>query len=248
MRIVTGYTGTPHITSNDDQGLLQGIFGTGGYILPVRSKFAATLISANEVQIGDGEGVFQGVHFRIEPETTESVTIENGSQGMSRIDLICVRYEKDVDTGVESVSLVVLKGTPAASSPTAPTPTTGNILEGDLLAEMPLYKVEIVNLAVDSVALMASVEPSISTLNNKLRRTILTENNISVAANGYTDVTLTRTDGGIFFGATVRLTATANAFAVINNVNATQIVVRIRNVTSNALSGISVDVWVISSH
>ena len=132
MKIVTGYTGTPHITSNDDQGLLQGIVGTGSYILPVSSQFAYTLISANELQISDGEGVLQGVHFRIDPGTTESVTIENGSQGMQRVDLVCVRYNKAVDTGVESVSLVVHKGTPAASSPVAPTPVSGDILAGDL--------------------------------------------------------------------------------------------------------------------
>ena len=35
MKIVTGYTGTPHITSNDQQGFNQGVFGTGNIVLGV---------------------------------------------------------------------------------------------------------------------------------------------------------------------------------------------------------------------
>lgn len=154
MKIVTGFRGENHITSNDDQGRNQGIFGTGSYVLPVRSKFAATLVSANELQIGDGEGVLQGVHFRTEPTSTDSVTIENGSQGMLRTDLVCVRYEKNAETAVESVSWVVYTGTPAASNPVTPSYTEGDILAGDTVAEMPMYKVNLNGITVQSVTAM----------------------------------------------------------------------------------------------
>lgn len=157
MRIVTGYTGEKHITANDDQGLLQGIFGAGNYILPVRSRFAATLISSNELQIADGEGVLQGVHFRVEPETTDSVTIENGAQGMQRIDLICARYQKDPETGIESMSWINHKGTPAASNPAQPSYTVGDLLAGDTLAEFPVYAVRLNGITVQSVTLLATI-------------------------------------------------------------------------------------------
>lgn len=184
MKIVTGYTGTPHITSNDDQGLLQGIVGTGSYILSVGSQFAYTLISANELQISDGEGVLQGVHFRIEPGFTESVTIDNGSQGMQRIDLVCVRYEKVVDTGVESVSLVVHKGTPAAASPVSPTPVSGDILAGDLVAEMPLYTVTLNGLTVSNVSKVAGTSSTLSNLDSK----IVFEETTITYSNGWTTI------------------------------------------------------------
>ena len=157
MKIVTGYAGEAHITSNDDQGLLQGIFGTGNYILPVRNRFAATLISSNELQIADGEGLLQGVHFRVEPDTVDSLTIENGSQGMQRIDLVCARYEKNAETEIESVSWVVKKGTPAASNPATPSVTPGDLLAGDTLAEFPIYSIRLNGITIQSVTLLATI-------------------------------------------------------------------------------------------
>lgn len=141
MKIVTGYTGSPHITSNDEQGKNQGIFGTGNSVLDVGNKFNATLTNANTVTIEDGEGVMQGVHFRIEPGTTETVNIQNGTSGYKRIDLICARYTKNAVTGVEAVNLVVITGTPSSSTPTEPTYTQGDILSGDTQADFPLWKV-----------------------------------------------------------------------------------------------------------
>lgn len=157
MKIVTGYAGEAHITSNDDQGLLQGIFGSGSYILPVRGRFAATLVSSNELQISDGEGVLQGVHFRTEPGTTDSVTIENGTQGMQRIDLICARYQKDAETGIETMTWINHKGTPAESNPATPSITSGDLLAGDTLAEFPIYSVRLNGITVQSVTLLAII-------------------------------------------------------------------------------------------
>ena len=121
MKIVTGYRGTPHISSNDQQAFNQAIFGSDNYVLNVGSKFSATLSDVNTVTIADGEGVLQGVHFRIDPGTTEDVNIANGATGYKRIDYICARYTKNALTGIEDVSLVVVEGTPDASTPTAPT-------------------------------------------------------------------------------------------------------------------------------
>ena len=146
MKIVTGYTGTPHVTSNAAQALNQGIFGIGDYVLDVGNKFTATLTDANTVTIQDGEGVMQGVHFRIDPGTTEAVTISNGTSGYNRIDLICARYTKNAITGIEDVSLVVVEGTPDASTPTEPTVNSGTILTGSSPVDFPLYKVSLSGL------------------------------------------------------------------------------------------------------
>lgn len=141
MKIVTGYTGMPHITSNAMQGFNQGIFGNKSYILKVGNQLWPTLIDANHVSVADGEGIMQGVHFRIDPGTSETVDIESGTTGYKRIDLICARYTKDVLTGIEDVSLVVVKGTPDASTPSEPTYNEGDILAGDTLVDFPLFKV-----------------------------------------------------------------------------------------------------------
>lgn len=143
MKIVTGYTGQPHISSNDQQAFNQGIFGSGNNVLDIGNRFDATLTNANTVTILDGEGVIQGVHFRIEPGLTETVNIANGTVGTYRNDLICARYTKNESTGIENVSLVVIQGTPDATDPQLPDYNTGNILEGATIVDFPLYLVQI---------------------------------------------------------------------------------------------------------
>lgn len=167
MKIITGYTGTPHVTSNAAQGFNQGVIGSGNYMLDVGNKFAAVLTDATTVTISDGEGVMQGVHFRIDPGTSESVTIQSGTAGYDRIDLICARYTKDAVTGIEAVNLVVLTGTPSAT-PVEPAYTQGDILGGDTLAEFPLYEVDVNGLTphIQRLARIKPVPNSIETLFN----------------------------------------------------------------------------------
>ena len=143
MKIVTGYKGTPHISSNDQQAFNQGIFGGGNSVLDIGNRFAATLTNVNTVTVSDGEGVIQGVHFRIEPGETETVNIANGAVGSYRLDLICARYTKDPATGVENISLVLLQGMPDESDPQLPDYNTGNILEGATIVDYPLYLVQV---------------------------------------------------------------------------------------------------------
>lgn len=157
MRIVTGYTGSPHITSNADQGRNQGIFGTGSCVLNVGNKFEPTLDSVTQVSIKDGEGILQGVHFRVDPGTVDTVSIQSGTTGYNRIDLICARYTKDVDTGFEKVEWAVIQGTPSQSTPSEPSYTVGDILAGDLLAELPLFRVTFTGLTPVLADLTSSV-------------------------------------------------------------------------------------------
>ena len=157
MQIVTGYKGQSHITSNDDQGRNQGTFGTGSYVLGVGSQFTPTLISVNELQIADGEAVMQGVHFRVDPGTYDSVAIESGSQGMKRIDLVVCRYAKNASTGIESCEWVVIQGTATSGTPAVPAYTQGDILNGALVADMPFFKITLNGINVSSVETAFSV-------------------------------------------------------------------------------------------
>ena len=151
IKIVTSKKGEPHVTSADAGALNQGTFGTDDYVLNVGEKFRAELVSNNEIKIYDGEGMMQGRYWRIEPGTYESVTIDNGSQGKKRKDLIVARYTKDSETGVENVELAVLKGSETEGNATAPEATKGDIRNGDLKHEMVLYTVTLAGLNVTAV-------------------------------------------------------------------------------------------------
>lgn len=150
MKIVTGHRGEPHITPNDNQGLNQAIFGNDNYILAVGNRFEATLDTATSLSIQDGEGMMQGVHFRMEPGTVDTVELSSGVAGYNRIDLVCARYTKDSVTGVEDVQWVVIEGDPSAEDPEEPAYTEGDILAGDLVADFPIVKVTFTGLTPEA--------------------------------------------------------------------------------------------------
>ena len=151
MDIVTGFKNTAHITSWQDRDLNQGIFGSDTYILGVGSKLAATIISNNEIHIADGVIMMQGCQGVVQKGTYDTISIDNGSQGMLRKDLICIEYTKVSGTGVESLAWKVVKGTPAASSPSDPSVTSGDIQNGDSPVQVPIYRVSLNGLTVESV-------------------------------------------------------------------------------------------------
>ena len=157
MNIIAGYRGEAHITSQQLRNKNIGIFGDDVCILAVGSEMAATVISANEVDIADGILVAEGCTAEITHGTVEAMAIDNGAQGMLRTDLIVARYTKNSGTGVEDMQLEVIKGTPAASNPATPSHTTGSIADGDTTVDFPLYEVHLDGIAIDSVVRIPDV-------------------------------------------------------------------------------------------
>ena len=168
MEIITGYTGKPHVTSDQGRDVNIGIMGEGSYVLRTGMQLAAEVSSNNEIKIRDGVLMHQGCTASIKKNTYDSLTITNGSQGMKRVDLIVARYEKNKDNGIESLDLKVIQGTPAESNPAAPQYTEGDIQAGDYVADMPLYQVIIEGLNITEVKEMFKVIGSNKELSNKL--------------------------------------------------------------------------------
>lgn len=194
MNIITGYRGQPHISSQQKRDFYMGLYGdTPRIVKGIGSELAATIVSANEITIADGMVICQGCTAEIAHGTSESLTIENGSQGMLRTDLIVVRYTKDAGTGIEDMELVVIKGTPAASNPQTPAHTSGTIANGDTTVDFPLYTVNINGISITSVSAVmgkASVVNWINSILNSIGNAVLktTNKSITYAINELHDV------------------------------------------------------------
>lgn len=202
MEIITGYTGKPHVTSEQDRDVNIGVVGKGSYVLQTGMQLAAEVSSNNEIKIRDGVLMHQGCTASIKKNTYDSLIIINGSQGMKRIDLIVARYEKNQDNGIESLNLKVIQGTPAESTPTVPEYTEGDIQAGDYVADMPMYQVIIDGLNITEVKKVCEVAPDIDVLkkevaelNSKIESEPLLKRqyfsqSITVVANGVVSVTM----------------------------------------------------------
>ena len=189
MDIITGYTGTPHITAENDRDINIGIFGSKSYVLQTGTMLAAEISNNNEIKVRDGVIMHQGCAASIKKNTYDSVTINNGSQGMKRIDLIVARYDKQPETNVESLTLKVLQGTPAEESPQVPAHTEGDIQAGDTVADMPLYEVEIDGLNITEIRKVFQTMEDLESVNGNIISVEHKDIGIhAVDAGSYTDI------------------------------------------------------------
>lgn len=161
--LVTGYKGEEHIKSSDDGSFNASFFGNGQYVMEAGNQIYASIIDNNTIRVKDGDLLMHGRHIRIETNTYENMTIETGTAGTNRYDLIVMTYEKNASTGKEEARLEVIKGT-ASTSPTVPSYTKGNILEGAMKNQMPLYKVYIEGVVLKSIECLFTTIPTYKAL------------------------------------------------------------------------------------
>lgn len=184
MELITGVGATDHIDSQDDADFQRAITGPDNYVLNIGRKMEAELLSNNVVRVHDGSLIHQGRHVIIPEGESEEVTIEYGTQGEKRIDLIVSVYSKDTTSGIETEFLKSIKGTPSVDSPAIPSHIDGNIRAGDIYSEFPLYKVTLDGINIVSIDPLYEVLTSMAEL--KMMTDELNRNfKESVYADGY---------------------------------------------------------------
>lgn len=159
FEIVDGMTGTKHISSDDLSALNVATIGKANCVLKYGDDFKLTMASANSATLGTGVGMVGGKRFW--NQATTSLTVTSGTQGQKRNDLVVARYAK-TSAGIESITPVVIKGTPSTGTAADPA-TTSNDLK---LWRIPLDGISVgtpVKL-FDTVASLASLEESVSKL------------------------------------------------------------------------------------
>ena len=160
-KIITAHTGVKHITSDDAASLHQAIIGSNDYLLSDNPEdFKAVMLNADTIQMPEAEVVVQGTHIRI--LNTDKVKIEAGQNGLKRIDIIAVCYEKS-ENGVEAAELKVVKGE-AGTSPAVPLLNQSDIRNGGLYHEMPLFRVDINGVSVEAVTSVCETVKSLHSL------------------------------------------------------------------------------------
>ena len=191
--LVTGYAGAAHISAEDDGLLNAGVVGTGKYVLQTGDQLEANVQSANVIVISTGDALFEGRHVRV--SAAENVSIDNGAQGVNRNDIICIKYEKDSGTGVESASLAVVKGTATSGDPSDPAIPAGSILANATTAYMQLWRIPITGVTVGTPVKLSTTIPNLDTAAtgsvaaSRLTGTIATARIPSLAASKITSGT-----------------------------------------------------------
>lgn len=185
MEIVSGRTGKPHVTSQQFRQLIEGTVGQESCILTSGENLEPELASNNSLKIRSGMLAHHGNISSVKIGTYDAVNLSNGSQGMKRIDLVVCRYTRNAETEVESCNWVVIMGTPVSSNPVASTYTVGNLQEGDLVDDCPVFEVHYDGINVTEVRKILSVAPNLTELNSNKKvecfsKTVATDTNLLV--------------------------------------------------------------------
>lgn len=203
MKIVTGKTGTPHVASQEFRQFVEGTVGQESYILASGENLEPELSTNNLLKIRSGMMSHHGNISCVELGTYDEVTIQNGNQGMKRIDLVVNRYSKNDETGIESNDWVVLMGTPDAEAPVAPAYTEGNLQEGDLVDDCPVFEAHLDGINVTEIKKLLIVSPSI---NPDLAETVYDRSAMPIADfYDVTDFDLRKRGNEVFFNVSLSM-------------------------------------------
>ena len=116
--------GTPHISSDDLAALNEATIGKRDCVMKWGDDFKAVMTDANTCLVGTGVGMVGGKRFW--NQAAVSLTVQGGTQGQKRNDLVVARYAK-TSAGIESITPVVVKGTPTTGTPADPATTANDL-------------------------------------------------------------------------------------------------------------------------
>ena len=142
INLIEGERGKLHVTSDDARTKNALMFGTGRKVFNMDHAFEATMPDSNTVRITSGVFYDNGMFIRIDRDRYVEVPVDNGLPGTYRNDLICIRYERNIQTQLESASIVVKKGEASETKAVDPEYSVGDVLDLEVhLDEFPLYRV-----------------------------------------------------------------------------------------------------------
>ena len=116
--------GTPHISSDDLAALNEATIGKRDCVMKWGDDFKAVMTNANTCLVGTGVGMVGGKRFW--NQAAVSLTVQGGTQGQKRNDLVVARYAK-TSAGIESITPVIVKGTPSTGTPADPATTANDL-------------------------------------------------------------------------------------------------------------------------
>ena len=163
---VFAFQGKDHITASQLGRIVEGVAGKGRYVLPTLNQMTAEMQTANKVRVGTGDLVMDG--RVVTNEAAVDLTVESGTSGYKRNDLVVCRYTKNASTGVENFAAEVVKGTPTTGTAADPEVTEGDISAGSASAVMPLWRIPLDGITPGAPVRIAPVASTLKTLGDSV--------------------------------------------------------------------------------
>jgi len=160
QKAITIYTpsdAAPHIYAEDDAQLHRGMIGGSGIML-ADGNLACTVVNANTIRLASGLYSNQGYIIVVEGGTTADLTVESGTAGAYRRDLVVAHFTRGSGNTPDTHVFEVLRGADASSAAGAADP---NLIQDDLTTggsqrSEALYRLFISGTEIESVERVAN--------------------------------------------------------------------------------------------
>lgn len=155
MHMLEQHQGKDHVSAQDQADENMANSGDGVYLAEYKGEYMeVSMESANQLTVSAGALWVNGRFCIVDP--AETLTVDNGSSGMTEYDLVCVHWKettatqqvalaeggtKEVSTTVEETELVIVKGDPASSGATDPEISQTTIRAGVGEAWVPFARI-----------------------------------------------------------------------------------------------------------
>lgn len=155
MHMLEQHQGKDHVSAQDQADENMADSGDGVYLAKYKGEYMeVSMESANQLTVSAGALWVNGRFCIVDP--AETLTVDNGSSGMTEYDLVCVHWKettatqqvalaeggtKEVSTTVEETELVIVKGDPASSGATDPEISQTTIRAGVGEAWVPFARI-----------------------------------------------------------------------------------------------------------
>lgn len=157
ITIYTPASASPHIYAEDDAQIHRGMIGGSGIML-ADNNLACTIVNNNTVRLASGLYSNQGYIIVVEGGTTADLTVESGTAGAYRHDLVVSHFTRGSGEVADTHVFEVVRGTDASSAAGAVDPvlTQNDLTTGGSEREEAVYRVIIAGTTIESVERVAN--------------------------------------------------------------------------------------------
>jgi len=145
------------IFASDDAQIYASLIGNEG-IHHIGSCMSVEAIGTNQLRVNDGVASIQGHIAIIDPGDYEIVTMDVGTSGYKRNDLIVLDFQKDGEN--DTISIQAIKGTPGVNG-TDPDYVHQDLTRGGTHRQVPIYRVKFNGTLIDGFERVGRVLPCI---------------------------------------------------------------------------------------
>lgn len=150
-------TTTADISAENLAAIFHAIFGKSG-IVKGFNDLTCTKISDNSVQLASGVYSLKGFMLHVEAGTAISLTVDSGTAGQNRNDLLVAELVKNGGgTDIDTLQFKIVKGTSTSGTAVDPTLTQQDVNATGTTRQEALYRIKLAGVTLGPIEQVAEI-------------------------------------------------------------------------------------------